>query len=71
MDKELVGWLQPEGWGQWLYVQVDAGTQVVLSKDPSWDHISLTSPVGAVYKCATGVSCTTVEIANVKQHQSW
>lgn len=32
---------------------------------------SLTSPVGAVYKCAKGVSCTTVEIANVKQHQSW
>ena len=23
-DRELVGWLQPEGCGQWLYVQVEA-----------------------------------------------
>ena len=25
MDKELVAWLQPEGCGQWLFVQVEAG----------------------------------------------
>lgn len=24
MDKELVGWLQPEGFSQWLCVQVEA-----------------------------------------------
>ena len=25
MNKELFRWLQPEGWSQWLYVQVEAG----------------------------------------------
>ena len=25
MNKELVGWPQPEGSGQWLYIQMDTG----------------------------------------------
>jgi len=31
MDKELVGWSQPEGSGQWLDVQMDAGDKCCTS----------------------------------------
>ena len=28
MDKEVVGWWQPEGRGQWVHVQVEAGAEL-------------------------------------------
>lgn len=44
MDKELVGWLQPESCGQWLYVQVKIGDKwCVPPMGLSWDWSSSTS----------------------------